>query len=225
VQRAFDGLDQEMRRRLRVLFDRTGIKLGEDVVEITAFADGSCRFKLQNMRPAVRHDEDSEAWNVVGYHGTTTQGIHGILKDRCLHGSRELPVVYMLASQSAMGNIAEMCSLFRQVAKGHKNQCNIICEVHMKSRWASLTSGGTDLDVKRCWETYRNGDKTFQYQGAHMRTAGENRWCFHESLVHLAAIWVRVKKSCQIALGFGPAAPVVKKNVASPCGSAWEVAG
>ena len=60
----------------------------------------------------------------------------------------------------------------------------------MKSRWASLTSGGTDLDVKRCWETYRNGDKTFQYQGAHMRTAGENRWCFHESLVHLAAIWV-----------------------------------
>ena len=66
----------------------------------------------------MRHDEDSEAWDAVGYHGATAQGIHGILKDRCLHGSRELPVVYMLASQSAMGKIAEMHSLFRQVAGG-----------------------------------------------------------------------------------------------------------
>ena len=123
-------------------------------------------------------------------HGTSNEGIIGILKDRRFTGSQWLPdgAYFRGTQEERQPAPSDLVALFTTCVHGSKDQRGVLVELtamapclRNKGPRYDKSQGGTSWDMQVCREK----------KISHFRTGQENRWAAPFDMIAMVALWVR----------------------------------
>jgi hypothetical protein len=142
------GLDKTILRKISKLFDISGITR-KNIVWASHEEDGITVLRVQGMRAASERGTQRDAAPLFVAHGTTVQGLHGILTAGQVVGSETLNnlgfwgvgVPWVSPDTKDMG---EMLRVVKKVSKSGLNSCNVVVGLCGHMSWVPMTQGGHD---------------------------------------------------------------------------------
>ena len=146
-------------------------------------------FRAGMQTSAVNASDDPQnLWTFQAAHGTSHEGVIGILKDKQIRAFGFVGVYCLCAQQPK--NMTDFLPVLTKVINSSKNTSDVVFEFQAAGESVRLTSGGTQADDEVC-----AGGKV-----SHMRTSNEDRWCVPPHLITMRAMHICETSMLQVAM-------------------------
>ena len=197
VERHLNLLEPTTRDRIALLFCKTGFN-PEFFVRQVELHQNRYRLLLDHVQQPTTRCPHAGADVIVMAHGTSIEGLCGILRDRAVRskdwrsGGAGNHGIYGRATTTA--GITDTIRVVRSITEHNKNMTDVILEMRARAVHCSVGSGGIKQEAEMCRKGY-----VTSYQG-------EGRWCMPEELAAMWSLWVNgnaALSSCECKMFLG----------------------